>query len=187
VIPTGLGPALTGLSRQKLQLAGFAESAVLVPIVVTDDNASLLFTVRRSDLRTHAGQISFPGGKRDASDADLIATALRETEEELGIPRERVEVLGLLDDVPTPSSYVITPVVGLVRGPIQIVPQANEVAETFSCGWDELSAPGVYQTDGERTWLNVRYVMHEYRIDGRRVWGATAHMVHQLLSLTSVG
>ncbi len=183
MIPAKLAASLRGYPRQTLSLPGFAESAVLVPIVVDDHGARLLFTVRRPDLRTHAGQISFPGGKRDPADTNLSTTALREMEEELGIPRAQVEVLGLLDDVPTPSSYVITPVVGLVTGPLQIVAQASEVAETFTASVAALRDPAVYHADGERTWRDVTYVMHEYRVDGRRIWGATARMVHQLLAL----
>ena len=185
MIPPDLAARLARYSRETLSLPGFAESAVLVPIVIAGDVASLLFTVRRSDLRTHAGQVSFPGGKRDPSDVDLITTALRETEEELGIPRARVEVLGTLDDVPTPSSFVITPIVGILRGAITVMPQPTEVAETFSCSLTDLADPVNYRDGGTRTWQDVSYTMHEYLIGGRRIWGATARMVHQLLALSS--
>jgi 8-oxo-dGTP pyrophosphatase MutT (NUDIX family) len=186
--PPLLRAALEARPRLRLAFSGFAESAVLVLLLVDDDaptlsSARLLFTVRDEALRTHAGQISFPGGRRERDDPDLAITALREAEEELGIARGRVEVLGFLDDVPTPSSYIITPVVGLVRGALALSPQAGEVAAVFECTIAQLRAPGCYVANGTRTWAGVEYVMHEYHANGRRVWGATARMVHQLLEL----
>src|SRR5512138_1389868 len=100
--------------RLTVELDGFARAAVLVPIVDAVDcvEPELLFIVRKSDLARHPGQIAFPGGRAEPSDRDLAHTALRETHEELGISPDRIEVLGLLDDVPTPTQFVITPVVG---------------------------------------------------------------------------
>jgi 8-oxo-dGTP pyrophosphatase MutT (NUDIX family) len=147
-------------------------------------DAQLVFTVRRADLRQHAGQISFPGGRRDPGDADLAETALRETEEELGVARQRVQVLGLLDDVPTPSRYVITPVVGLARGPVPFSPHNGEVAAVFEASLRTLAEPARYHDAGRRAWEGVEYVLHEYQVGPHRVWGATARMVHQLLELT---
>jgi 8-oxo-dGTP pyrophosphatase MutT (NUDIX family) len=185
-----LASTLRERARETFTQKDFAESAVLALLAVNEeartlDGARLTFTLRHADLRTHAGQIAFPGGRRETSDTDLVATALRETREELGLPDERVEVLGLLDDVPTPSQYVITPVVGLTRGPLALVVQAREVAEVFDVSLAELRAPGVYRADGERVFEGVTYVMHEYHVTGRRIWGATARIVHQLLSLAS--
>jgi 8-oxo-dGTP pyrophosphatase MutT (NUDIX family) len=183
-----ISAALAARPRQRVTLPGYAEAAVLVPLVTDGSEeglgaARVLFTVRRADLRRHAGQISFPGGRRDAEDPDLVGTALREAEEELGIPRDRVEVLGLLDDVPTPSSFVVTPVVARVRGPIELVPQADEVASTFDAAIDELRDPSRYRHAGKNSWQGIEYVMHEYHVGEHRIWGATARMVHELLSL----
>jgi 8-oxo-dGTP pyrophosphatase MutT (NUDIX family) len=175
---------LASRPRQVVRLDGFRESAVLVPIVTAPGATDrLLFTVRRSDLPTHAGQISFPGGKRDDGDADAPACALREAEEEVGIARGSVDVLGLLDDVPTPTGFVITPVVGLVRGPIDFRPNEREVAAVFACDLDELAAPHRYTSDGTRTFLGVTYTMHQYQWEEHRIWGATARIVHELLTL----
>ncbi len=173
--------------RAVVRLDGFRDSAVLVPIVVEPDAPDrLLFTVRGSDLPTHAGQISFPGGKRDPDDLDLEATALREAAEELAIEPAAVEVLGLLDDVPTPSRFVITPVVARVRGPLHLDPSAREVAHVFAAPLDELAAAAAYRHAGERTFLGVTYAMHEYRFGEHLIWGATARMVHQLLELLAL-
>ena len=147
-----LAAALGERPRQTVTIPGFAESAVLALLIADDEDAlahaRLVFTVRRDDLRTHAGQTSFPGGRRDPGDADLVATALREAEEELGVPRDRVRVLGLLDDVPTPSQFVITPVVGIAKSPLVLAPHLGEVAEVFDCSLAELADPSRYRSDG---------------------------------------
>jgi 8-oxo-dGTP pyrophosphatase MutT (NUDIX family) len=176
---------LAARPRVTVQLDGFRESAVLVPIIVEPGVADrLLFTVRRADLPTHAGQISFPGGKRDPADVSLEATAIRECAEELGVEPAAIEVLGLLDDVPTPTGFVITPVVARIAGPLALTPSASEVAEVFSFSLDGLRAPGCYNDGGTRSFLGFHFDMHEYHADGHRIWGATARMVHQLLALT---
>jgi 8-oxo-dGTP pyrophosphatase MutT (NUDIX family) len=174
---------LSARPRESVKLDGFRESAVLVPILSQPDAAdSLLFTVRRADLPTHAGQISFPGGKRDPGDTDLAATAIRETSEELGIEPAAVEVLGLLDDVPTPTGFVITPVVARIAGPVELRPSVSEVAAVFRCPLDELFRPECYRHEGTRSFLGVTYAMHEYHFEEHRIWGATARIVHQLLA-----
>ena len=182
-----LATTLERRPRAKVSIPEYREAAVLIPLVMDDergtlDDARVVFTVRRADLRTHAGQISFPGGGRDPDDADLVATALREAEEEIGVPASRVVPLGLLDDVPTvPSRYVITPVVGLVRGPIELVPRAAEVAATFDCSLRELANPAIYSEGTPVLYLGRERTMHEYRIAEHRVWGATARVAWQLL------
>lgn len=182
-LPT-LARRLRERDRLFVRLPGFRESAVLVPIVVEPGGSErLLFTVRDAALRSHAGQIAFPGGARDTGDSDLIATALRETTEELGIAPGAATVLGLLDDVPTPSGFVITPVVALVEGPVALAPARGEVSATFLAEIAALRDPARHSDDGEREFLGVRYLMHEYRWLDFRIWGATARIVHQLLGL----
>lgn len=175
---------LQARARAAVDLDGFAPAAVLVPIVTEPGVPDrLLFTERRHDLSTHAGQIAFPGGKQDAGDADAAATAVRETAEELGVEPAAVEVLGLLDDVPTPSRFVITPVVARLRGPLRLAPNPAEVASVFAAEVDALAGPERYTSGGTRTFLGVTYEMHEYRWEPHRIWGATARMVHQLMTL----
>jgi 8-oxo-dGTP pyrophosphatase MutT (NUDIX family) len=171
-------------ARMRVELDGFAPAAVLVPIVVEPGAPQrLLFTERRHDLSTHAGQIAFPGGKRDAGDADAAATAIRETSEELGIEPAAVTTLGLLDDVPTPTRFIITPVVALLAGPLRITPNPSEVASVFAPELAALTDPARYTHNGAREFLGVSYDMHEYRWEQHRIWGATARILHQLLSL----
>lgn len=177
---------LRGRPRAQLRLDGFRESAVLVPLVVEEPLPDrLLLTVRCADLTTHAGQVAFPGGKRDPDDPTLEATAMREAAEELGIPPESVEVLGLLDDVPTPTGYVITPVVARVAGPLALTPSAAEVDAVLAC--EVAALPQVYQHNGTRTFLGYTYELHEYHWGTHRIWGATARILHQLLDVIRSG
>jgi 8-oxo-dGTP pyrophosphatase MutT (NUDIX family) len=185
--PDELAATLVVRPRTALALPGFAESAVLALLigeVDRIDDARLVFTVRRADLRRHAGQISFPGGRRDPEDRDLEITALRETEEELGVARDRVRLLGMLDDVPVPTRYVITPVVGITASPCALTPQDAEVAVVFDAPLATLRDPAIYRNAGTRTWEGIEYALHEYRVGAHKIWGATARMVHQLLQLT---
>jgi 8-oxo-dGTP pyrophosphatase MutT (NUDIX family) len=173
--------ALSAHAPRRLTLDGFAESAVLVPIL--ERPARLLFTVRRADLPKHAGQISFPGGRRDVGDRALADTALRELEEELGVPARAVELIGQLDDVPTPTGFVISPFVGRVSGEVALRPSEREVADVFTADLEALAGGGLYRSGGVTTFHGVSYELHEYHVEQRRVWGATARIVHQLLAL----
>lgn len=162
-----------------LHPAGAPEAAVLVPLVHVDDDLALVLTVRPTHLRSHPGQIAFPGGKRDPEDVTLIATALREADEELGL--RGAEVLGFLQDIPTPAGIIITPVVGLMTAPVTLTPNAAEVAESFLAPLATLRA--VYRAGMEREFFGHRFIMHEFLYQRWRIWGATAAMIHQLLGL----
>lgn len=172
---------LASREPQKLFIAGFAEAAVLVPLVRRGEAHTLVFTARPAQMPTHGGQISMPGGKRDASDVDLSATALREAAEELGIAPAAVDVLGLLDDVATPLGFVISPVVGWLDDPPPFRPHAREVEDVLELSLEALAQN--YRDAGERVVSGRTYRLHEYAIGGRVIWGATARMVHQTLEL----
>lgn len=176
-----LSEALRSHARRTLSVPGFREAAVLVPLVLAPESPpSLLFTVRHPDMPTHAGQIAFPGGKRDPGDESLEQTALREAREELGL-HAGVRVLGEMDDVATPHGFVITPVVAAVTGPLALRPSEREVTEVFYAPLADLRA--CCAEGAEREFLGLRWVLREYPYRGFRIWGATAHMVYQLLSL----
>lgn len=166
------------------EIAGFRDAAVLVPLVLRGGAPHLLFTQRPSTMRTHSGQISFPGGRRDEDDASLEVTALREAEEELRIPRGDVRVLGRLTQVPTPSGYVITPIVGILSPPpAAYTPCADEVAEAFEIAVPRLRTPEVMVDKGEAHRFGYHWRLVEYHVDGRVIWGATARMMSELFEL----
>jgi 8-oxo-dGTP pyrophosphatase MutT (NUDIX family) len=161
-------------------------AAVLVPFVHRANALSVLFTRRTAHLRTHAGQISFPGGAIEAGDADPVAAALRETREETGIEPDRVEPFGYLDGFETVSGYFVSPVTGFVRGDYVVRPEPQEVDEVFEVPLDFILAPDrLRRLDFE--WQGRVRTTFEFEWDGRRVWGATASILKNLLQRLGTG
>jgi 8-oxo-dGTP pyrophosphatase MutT (NUDIX family) len=160
-------------------LSALRRAAVLVPVVDRPEGPTVVLTQRSEQLRNHKGQISFPGGRRDDADLDAVDTALREAEEEIGLPRRHVEVIGYLDDYPTFSLYRVTPVVGVIRDlpPLRI--DAAEVAEAFEVPLSLLLDPASYQ----QQYLlrgSVKMPFFEVNHGSYRIWGATAGMLWDL-------
>jgi 8-oxo-dGTP pyrophosphatase MutT (NUDIX family) len=158
-------------------------SATLVLLTPGPEGPALVFTRRVAALHSHAGQVSFPGGKLGADDPDATACALRETAEELGIDPAAVEVVGLLDDVLTPTGFLITPVVARARHALEYRPNPAEVAAVFTVPVARLRDPATYLSQGSLLHAGVDYALHEYHYEGHVIWGATARMVCQLLEL----
>lgn len=154
-------------------------AAVLIPLVERDAGLTVLFTRRARDLPDHPGEISFPGGRLEATDRSPEDAALRETEEELGLTRERIEVLGRLDPYETRTGFRVSPIVGLVRPPVHVSPDPVEVAEVFEVPLGYLLDP-------------VNHARHEAGAGGPGrtfyaipygdyfIWGATAGMLINL-------
>ena len=158
-------------------------SAVLAPLYDDGGVAHILLTRRSWNLRAHRGEISFPGGRAEPTDPDLVATALRETNEEVGIEPGQIEVIGQLDPLMTVSSRsFIAPFVGLLRGRPEVVPDPREVEEVRHVALAELLSDGVYH---QEIWRRDGREMplHFFELHGDTVWGATASMLHQLLIL----
>lgn len=155
-------------------------AAVLVPFVRREDSLSVLFTRRTAHMRTHAGQISFPGGAIEDADADAVAAALRETEEETGIPPALVEPFGYLDGFETVSGFFVSPVTGFVSGDYRVKPDPAEVAEVFEVPLDFILAKNRLQRL-DFDWQGRTRTTYEFEWDGRRVWGATASIIKNLL------
>lgn len=154
-------------------------AAVLIPIVLHDAGQTVLFTQRTAHLRDHAGQVSFPGGRVEAIDQSPIHTALRETEEEIGLSRERVEIIGFLPEYRTGTGFRVTPVVALVRPPFQLRPDPFEVAEIFEVPLAFLLDPANH----ERHSLHYRGALRQYfamPYGDYFIWGATAGMIRSL-------
>jgi 8-oxo-dGTP pyrophosphatase MutT (NUDIX family) len=151
-----------------------------VLIAVTDrPEPGVLLTRRSESLRSHAGQVAFPGGRVDAGDASVIAAALREAEEEIGLPPAKVEVVGTVGMFRTMTGFEITPVVGVVPPDLPLLPHDAEVAALFEVPLAHLLAPAnhvqrrIQWQGAERTYYEIPWV-------GERIWGATAAMIVNL-------
>jgi 8-oxo-dGTP pyrophosphatase MutT (NUDIX family) len=151
-------------------------AAVLVPLINRNDGLTVLFTERSRDLPDHPGQISFPGGRIERADSDAGVAALREAHEEVGLPRERVTLLGRLAEYETVTGYRVTPVVGWVEPPFDVRPDPVEVADVFEVPLDFLLEPSNQQRHfrmvGER-----RRDYYAIPYGERYIWGATAAML----------
>ncbi|HYG90758.1 MAG TPA: CoA pyrophosphatase [Azospirillum sp.] len=155
------------------------EAAVLVPLVDRKEGLTVIFTQRTAHLSAHAGQISFPGGRREAYDASPEDTALRETEEEIGLSRERIEILGWLDTYVTRTGFRVTPVVGLVRPPFEVAPDPTEVEEVFEVPLTVILDPSNPQRHSREFMGRERY-FYAFPYEQRYIWGATAGMLVNL-------
>jgi 8-oxo-dGTP pyrophosphatase MutT (NUDIX family) len=157
------------------------KAAVLIPItrLDSDNDSHIVLTVRSENLRSHAGQISLPGGTRDAEDSDDIATALRESEEEIGLPASQVEVIGKLGDMALPSGFHITPIVGLIQPGLTFTPALEEVADIFQAPLDLVLDPNAYKATF-MTFNDIERKILELHHEDYRIWGATAAILYHL-------
>ncbi|MGH2835384.1 MAG: NUDIX hydrolase [Solirubrobacteraceae bacterium] len=162
-----------------IEVRASVQAAVLVPLHMNRGVMYAVFTRRHHDLPRHAGEISFPGGRREAGDADLVATALRETHEEVGLPADSVEVIGALEPIPTVvTGYAIHPFVGIVPSNFRWTPSDSEVAAVI-----DLSLPAVAAGYGRRRLVRRGAAIRTdtYVVDEHMIWGATARIVSDLL------
>jgi len=167
-----------------LDVHGSIEAAVLVPLFVQDGELHSVFTLRRDDLRRHPGEISFPGGRRDPGDTDLVATALREAHEEIGLSVDAVEVIGALQPTSTfVTSYAIYPFVGLIPAGSQWSAQASEVAAVIELPLAALIA-GYGRRRISRRGVPIR--TDTYVVGDHLIWGATARILADLLDRVSL-
>lgn len=153
------------------------DSAVILPIY-KDEGEGVLFTRRTDNLPRHAGQVSFPGGRMEKDDESLLDTALREIHEEVGLPPERVDIVGRLDDIDTTTGYSIRPFVGEVPSDYPYRVQEEEVDTLIFAPVDELTRPSIHET---RT--HEGYRVHYFHYDEYTIWGATAGILVQFLEV----
>jgi 8-oxo-dGTP pyrophosphatase MutT (NUDIX family) len=174
---------ISSRERRCATLPGFRPASVLVPLVPRGDLLHITFMQRTEDGRTHSGQIAFPGGAREPTDADEIATALREAQEEVNIDPASVTPLGLLHDNASISHYLVTPVVGCVAEPPDYAPDPAETADIF-----EVPLPFLLNPANERRVQDVefggkQYALYEYNWQERLIWGLTGRILHDFLTL----
>lgn len=160
-------------------MANLRPAAVLVPLVRRDDSLNILLTRRADHLRSHSGQVSFPGGRCEPEDDSLAATALREAQEEVGIEPDQVEVIGYLDDYPTMTRFRVTPVVGVLDAPEEYLPDAGEVAEIFEVPATLFLDRSAFE---RKIWSKdgINLPFFEVNYAAQRIWGATAGMLWNL-------
>ena len=181
-------PEMPGDGRPFFAERAPSAAAVLVPLVQRPGGLAVLLTRRTDHLRDHAGQISFPGGRSEPGDASAAETALRETEEEVGLARRHVEVVGELPLYTTVTSYAVTPVVALVQPPFELALDSFEVAEAFEVPLSFLMTPAHHHRHvlsfegGQRQFFSMPW--HGHAADGQAreylIWGATAAMLRNL-------
>ena len=178
-----LDVALAQRPRRTLDRSDLVSAAVLVPII-DHGEPYLVFTKKSGSVPHHRGQFSFPGGIVEQRDASRVETALREAWEEIRLPSESVEVLGLLDDTETRATpFIITPVVGIVTDEVDFVPDGREIERVLEVPLRVLRDPGILHTE---TWERngERHLVDFFRVSEEDViWGATARIVKQFLSL----
>jgi 8-oxo-dGTP pyrophosphatase MutT (NUDIX family) len=161
---------------------GSTVAAVLVPIVARPEGLTVLFTQRTTHLKSHSGQVSFPGGRAEPGDASAEFTALREAEEEIGLAAGRVEILARLPDYHTRTGFRVTPVIGLVEPPLKLAPDPREVEEIFE-------VPLAFLLDERNRQRRMREFQGEavgfyvYEYQNRTIWGATAGMLVNLYKM----
>jgi 8-oxo-dGTP pyrophosphatase MutT (NUDIX family) len=178
--PAFVKTALTRNTVRGIALGELRPAAVLVPLFARDGEDHLLFTRRTELMKHHRGEISFPGGGRHAEDADLLQTALRETEEEMGIRPADITVLGQLDDFVSIAGYRVTPFVGSFPYPYSCRVNAAEIAEVIEAPLSVLRDPAIWRKENWRHRGRVHPV-HFYTVGGHEIWGLTAAILRQFL------
>ncbi|SDM10417.1 8-oxo-dGTP pyrophosphatase MutT, NUDIX family [Halogranum gelatinilyticum] len=181
-----MGMDLSGVTRHEPSVVDDAKrrAAVLAPVIDRDGEPHILFTKRADHLGEHAGQMSFPGGGEEPSDDDLQATALREANEEIGLPPAAADVVGRLDDIQTVTEYSVRPFVGRVPD-MEFTPDEREVAEIAVLSVADLTDLDNYESERRDHPFYGDIRLHFFHVDGYTVWGATGRMLVQLLELTT--
>lgn len=187
-LPATQQPIYAGLGRERtVEMADLLppatrHAAVLVPLVDRQEGLQVLLTERSAHLKDHAGQISFPGGRIEAQDADPRAAALRETAEEIGLEARHVDVLGYLPDHVVVSGFRVTPVVAKVAADHALIVDHNEVAAVFEVPLSHLMNPANHKPR-QRTFGGRRFELTDLPYGDRNIWGATAGMLITLIDL----
>ena len=171
--------------QPEFDVVGSRAAAVLVALYEHEDETHVVLTKRPDTMPSHQGEIAFPGGKRDPGDPTLVAAALREAHEEVGLEPRSVEIVAELDTISTvASAFAITPFVGLLAAPPLLVPHPVEVIDAFGIPISELLHPDTYREEMWDLWGEYRS-MTFFELPGETVWGATARILTRLLELVA--
>jgi 8-oxo-dGTP pyrophosphatase MutT (NUDIX family) len=183
----GIRSALAAYEPRRIEQEGLPRAAVLIPLYEKDGTQHILFQVRTELVLHHKGQISFPGGAEDPGDVDLLMTALRETEEEIGLVEEDVEVLGRLDDLITISNFIVTPYVGRVTraAPYPFAPSGFEVAELLEVPVPHLLDPANQNAEAV-PWRDRMAPPPSYSYGQHVIWGATGRLLRTFLGVSGL-
>jgi 8-oxo-dGTP pyrophosphatase MutT (NUDIX family) len=175
-----LKKVLASRQRETVSIEGFRRAAVLVPLLLSEDGLELLFTVRSKHLSNHAGEIAFPGGRLDEGET-CIQAASREAWEEIGLQIDVANIVGYLDDRPSPAEYSVTPVLALLEKPTHLVLNPHEVTEVFFVPLQALS--DITPRVEERYIRGQRRMIYFYPYHHRLIWGLTGNIVKNVLDI----
>jgi 8-oxo-dGTP pyrophosphatase MutT (NUDIX family) len=177
-----IGKMLSSRQREVILHPPFSHAAVLVPLFQKDGDCHLLFTKRSEQVKYHKGEISFPGGVVDEEDRELIHTALREADEEIGLKESDVQIIGLLDDIVTITEFIVTPIVGLFPYPYPFKVSEVEIAELIEVPLSHLLDESCFG-EMEITRGGGKEIVYAYQYGKHIIWGATARILKQFLGL----
>ena len=170
------------MENEVVRTENLTEAAVLIPIVERNNGLKVILTKRSNNLKQHPGQVSFPGGKSEKTDKSLVATALRETREEIGINNKNVEILGQLSKHVTITGFKITPFIGKIRTGFSIKIQTSEVSEIFEVPLSYLSNPKNFRVESVK-WKGKKRFFYSIPYGPYYIWGATARILKNLADL----
>ena len=176
--------SLAALKPRRLTNGFTREAAVLMPVIKWENDHHFLLTRRTEEVQTHKGQISFPGGMRE-NEEPLVETALRETFEEVGIPEDRIEILGRFDDYISITNYRVTPFAGFISQPYTLNPQASEVAEVLRVPFRIFQDPSRLRIE-RRTFMDGEEDVYYYSHGNQEVWGLTARIIRDFLDVLNL-
>jgi len=177
-----IGTILSSRKRRVIEHPPFSHAAVLVPLFKKGDGCHLLFTKRSDQVKHHKGEISFPGGVVDEEDLELISTALREADEEIGLRKSDVQILGILDDIVTVTEFIVTPIVGLFPYPYPFKVSEVEIAELIEVPLSSLLREKSF-SEKEMIRGGQKEIVYAYQYEKHIIWGATARILKQFLDL----
>lgn len=159
------------------------DASVLIPIIDRPQGLSILFTQRSQNLKNHPGQVSFPGGRAEMNDKNAIATALRESEEEIGLQPQNIKIIGRLETCFTGTGFKVIPIVGLVKEPLNLQLAPSEVSATFEVPFSLVLETARYRTDYVELSSGETRTFYIFDYPGRHIWGATAKMLVNLRNM----